>query len=51
LFKTGPLKNKILLIGGNPDRSTEIYDPVAKTFVAAGKLRTGRGFHAAVIVP
>jgi hypothetical protein len=51
LFKSGPLQNKILLAGGNEDRTTEIYDPAAGTFVSAGKMRVGHGFHAAVIVP
>jgi hypothetical protein len=51
LFGSGPLKNKVLLIGGHPNRSTEIYNPANGTFVAAGRLKTARAFHAAVIVP
>ncbi|HKT48102.1 MAG TPA: IPT/TIG domain-containing protein, partial [Candidatus Acidoferrales bacterium] len=41
---------KVLVVGGSGDNSSELYDPVAKTFSYAGALNVIRGLHSATML-
>jgi len=50
-FSSGAMAGKVLVIGGNGDRTTEIYNPTTGKFTVSALLRISRAFHAAVLVP
>ncbi|MDQ7779968.1 MAG: fibronectin type III domain-containing protein, partial [Planctomycetota bacterium] len=50
-FKTQSGQERVLMVGGSPDKTVELFDPTLSTFSVAGQMSVVRSQHTATYLP